>query len=145
MGRLSVVFSMKLLLDAGRLKKKRSWFHYMLWTCSDEHLFLEKFTKYFISFREQTLIKFCDPSFLSIRKDQSWLQRFQWRCRKWDWRVCCVPKLHLLFQSTWSPPLSLSLSLSLTHTHCTPLILSSMSKLCNKICVYCSSWCKIRD
>ena len=45
----------------------------MLWTCSDEHLFLEKFTKYFISFREQTLIKFCDPSFLSIRKDQSWL------------------------------------------------------------------------
>ena len=84
MGRLSVFFSMKLLLAAGRLKKKRSWFHYMLWTCNDEHLLLEKFTKYFISFREQTLIKFCDPSFLSIRKDQSWLQRFQWRCRKWD-------------------------------------------------------------
>ena len=84
MGRLSVVFSMKLLLAAGRLKKKRSWFHYMLWTCSDEHLFLEKFTKYFISFREQTPFKLCDHSFLSIREDQCWLQRFQWRCRKWD-------------------------------------------------------------
>ena len=61
-------FFMKLLLA---VKRRKEVYFTMSWTCSDEYLILDKFTEYFISFREQTPFKLCDHSFLSIREDSA--------------------------------------------------------------------------
>ena len=129
-------FLMKLLLAASRLKKKRSWFHYMLWTCSDEHLFLEIFTEYFISFRERQL-NFAIPLFSQLEKTKADYKDFSGVVGN-ETDESAVFRNFTIYFNQLDPPLSLSLSFSLSFSlflslslsfslsHCAPLTLWSL-------------------